>query len=229
MGEIVLVRHAQAGFGQTNYDELSPLGQQQASALGQWWQKTAAFSHDTCVWTGTLCRQQQTAALALSATALQTHIDSGLDEFDFSDILRQYRPDFATPEHIASWLATQPQPYQAFQRVFTAACEQWVQGTHDHCYQEPWAQFQQRVTLSLNKMLAHSCRHHLVFSSGGVIALIMAHALQLPPERSLSLNAVLWNTSISRLLYTQHQLSLLEFNSIAHLEVLGDRRWRSHR
>ena len=35
MATIYLIRHGQASFGKANYDELSDLGQQQATRLGQ--------------------------------------------------------------------------------------------------------------------------------------------------------------------------------------------------
>jgi len=35
MGTLYLVRHGQASFGAANYDQLSPLGQQQCGQLGR--------------------------------------------------------------------------------------------------------------------------------------------------------------------------------------------------
>ena len=36
MGTIYLVRHGQASFGSDDYDQLSPLGEEQSWHLGQW-------------------------------------------------------------------------------------------------------------------------------------------------------------------------------------------------
>ena len=59
MSTLYMIRHGQASFGQTNYDRLSPKGEQQAHIV----------AHHFCrlnngfdaVYTGTLMRQQQTA------------------------------------------------------------------------------------------------------------------------------------------------------------------------
>lgn len=40
MTTIYLVRHGQASFGKTNYDELSENGEAQAKILGQYFKKT---------------------------------------------------------------------------------------------------------------------------------------------------------------------------------------------
>jgi len=60
MGHLYLVRHGQASFGAENYDQLSPLGQQQSVRLGQYW-RDKGLTFDT-VLTGTLQRQRQTYA-----------------------------------------------------------------------------------------------------------------------------------------------------------------------
>ena len=39
MSTLALVRHAQASFFADNYDQLSPVGEQQARLLGQYWVK----------------------------------------------------------------------------------------------------------------------------------------------------------------------------------------------
>jgi broad specificity phosphatase PhoE len=38
MGHLYLVRHGQASLGAADYDQLSPLGQQQSLRLGEHWQ-----------------------------------------------------------------------------------------------------------------------------------------------------------------------------------------------
>src|SRR5271168_3757589 len=42
MALLTLVRHGQASFMQDDYDKLSALGQQQSTALGQYWLRTQA-------------------------------------------------------------------------------------------------------------------------------------------------------------------------------------------
>ena len=86
MGHLYLVRHGQASFGEKDYDQLSPMGQQQSVRLGQYWQgKGLRFD---AVLTGTLKRHTQTYAgicegLHGAADAGATPLLwQGLNEFD---------------------------------------------------------------------------------------------------------------------------------------------------
>ena len=63
MGKILLVRHGQASLLSADYDQLSPLGAEQARLLGRWWAARGDAVHQ--VWSGSLKRQRDTA-LALS-------------------------------------------------------------------------------------------------------------------------------------------------------------------
>ena len=58
MGTLYLVRHGQASFGAENYDQLSPVGHQQAVRLGQFWRERG--QRFDAVITGTLQRHVQT-------------------------------------------------------------------------------------------------------------------------------------------------------------------------
>ncbi|MDP2256404.1 MAG: histidine phosphatase family protein [Polaromonas sp.] len=60
MGTLYLVRHGQASFGADDYDLLSPLGQQQAVRLGEYF-KYKGLTFEAAL-TGTLTRQRQTLA-----------------------------------------------------------------------------------------------------------------------------------------------------------------------
>ena len=58
MGQLFLVRHAQASLGEDNYDQLSPLGMRQSLRLGEYWRELG-LTFDT-VLCGTLQRHAQT-------------------------------------------------------------------------------------------------------------------------------------------------------------------------
>ena len=65
MATIYLFRHGQASFGADDYDKLSPLGERQATVLGQYLR-----DHDIALdaaYSGDLLRQRETAQLALAA------------------------------------------------------------------------------------------------------------------------------------------------------------------
>ena len=65
MGQLVLVRHAQASFFGASYDELSALGREQAAALGEHWARHGV-AYDR-VYVGPRRRHRQTYDLVAAA------------------------------------------------------------------------------------------------------------------------------------------------------------------
>src|SRR3990172_9166132 len=104
MSTLALVRHAQASFFSDNYDQLSPLGEEQARLLGQYWVRRGMRFDE--VYTGPRVRQIETAALAGEAFAkaglpwpeprfvdeLDEHHVDRLMKLKMNDIVEQY-PD----------------------------------------------------------------------------------------------------------------------------------------
>ncbi|HSK97883.1 MAG TPA: histidine phosphatase family protein, partial [Euzebyales bacterium] len=86
MSTLVLVRHGQATPFEAETDRLSPLGVRQAEAVAQYWCETGFDAHE--VHTGTLERQQRTAAVVAASMAAAGRpwppsvVDSGFDEYD---------------------------------------------------------------------------------------------------------------------------------------------------
>ncbi len=228
MTEIILIRHAQASFASEEYDQLSGLGHQQAQALGRWLQQTDV---DGCWWHGSMLRHRQTltACLPENRTAAANEL-SGLNEFDHEDIIRVHQPDLADHARLSHWLRQQKEPGRAFQKLFVAACEKWIT-LHDHAsYRESFAMFQSRVQTAIDTIKQHPAERQIMVSSGGVISLLIQQALGLDASRMLSLNWVLWNTSISRLrVRSNGHLQLVEFNSIPHLDQYPERNWKTYR
>ena len=62
---LTLVRHAQASFFPEDYDRLSPLGEQQARLLGEFWVRQGMRFDE--VYSGPRLRQRQTAEMAGAA------------------------------------------------------------------------------------------------------------------------------------------------------------------
>jgi broad specificity phosphatase PhoE len=59
----------------------------------------------------------------------------------------------------------------------------------------------------------------LVSTSGGVIAMALQRALQLPDSQTIATNWMVKNSSVTRLVYGRGKVSLATFNSLSHLEV----------
>ena len=83
MSELILIRHAQASFGEENYDKLSNLGHKQARLLGGFF-KDLKINPDKVV-IGTQVRHLQTLEGFGLTCKIEKH--SGWNEYDFKDLL----------------------------------------------------------------------------------------------------------------------------------------------
>ena len=228
MTTIYLVRHAQASFGGTDYDRLSEVGLRQAALLGQWWKRIDVRLDG--VRSGAQLRQRQSARACLEAMGsadIDPEIDAALNEYDHDEVLRRHRPDLGDAAALARFLAGEKEPRRAFHRVFAQAVERWIGGAHDADYRESWTAFRARCTQALQALAAGAKSEGrgatAVFTSGGPITVACQAALDIPDARILDLNWSLLNAGVTQLRASRAGLRLAHFNSIAHLEVAGDR------
>ena len=86
MAELYLIRHAQASFGMSDYDRLSPMGCRQAGALGEYFRDCAI--HFDAVYSGELERQRRTAKIVLGLQPDNVHheIDQRLNEIEIDKV-----------------------------------------------------------------------------------------------------------------------------------------------
>jgi broad specificity phosphatase PhoE len=143
MSRLILVRHAQASFFADCYDQLSPLGECQARALGEHWLRLG-FTFDEVI-VGPRKRQIQTEHIVRSVYNAnqepwpQAQIRPEFDEHCVDQLLEepleklmQFHPALE-PLAIEYRNATVPDHIQrSFQRLFEAACHLWCaaeQGT----------------------------------------------------------------------------------------------------
>lgn len=224
MSELILVRHGQASFGADSYDKLSPTGLHQAQLLAQHWH--ALGEQFDVSYAGTLIRQQETAAALQSRVkAASPVIHAGLNEYNGEPLLRIYLRDFATQEGFPAGLSLPIKDRKTFQHVLEAATLHWINGTlqpdaSDSDF-ESWKHFQSRVHNTLNELMQ---RHTggarvLISTSGGVIALALQRALNLPDNHTMETNWMVYNSSVTRLVYGRGKVSLGCFNALPHLET----------
>jgi broad specificity phosphatase PhoE len=199
---IYMIRHGQACFGHDEYDRLSPLGTKQARVLAGRLLDTQ-FRPDA-IYSGTLLRQTAPAQEVISAAAFP---DMVKDDPSFEDDLPRMHTD-----------------KDSFKRIFEAAMFRWVAGPFDAPGVESWHDFRARVARSLRCIMKKHGRGKTiaVFTSGGPIAASLSEVLGIPGEKALWLNWQIINTSMTRYMYRQEQITLAGFNSIAHLELAGD-------
>ncbi len=229
MGQIFLVRHAQASFASDDYDRLSPLGLEQSRLLGAWLARCGQrFTH--CAH-GTLRRQSQSAeaCLAEMPAALRppgpSIVDPGFDEYDSADVIVRHRPDLGDRAAMQRFIVASEDPRRAFQEVFAVAMQRWASGDHDGEYRESWRAFRARCVAALERTVARAgaSQDLVVFSSGGPIAAICQHLMGLADAKAIELNWSLVNSSMTRLLYGRGRISVHVLNAYPHLEAAGQR------
>lgn len=220
MGAIYLLRHGQASFGSNNYDQLSPVGHQQAKVLGSAL-KARGVKPDVLI-SGTMQRHQETAAGALGelgvALPLQHH--AGVNEFDHENVIEVAEPRYVDKLVMMSDMAASGDPRRTFQKFFQDAVARWVGGNHDDEYKEPWSVFKLRVVSALEDLVKATTPKGstLVFTSGGTISVICAHLLGLNDAQAFTINWTLANVGITKLQAGRDGLHLISVNEHAHVE-----------
>ncbi len=187
MGEIILIRHGQASFLAADYDDLSPLGIEQARRLGSWWRDEGRQPHRIVA--GGMRRHRQTAEACLeglgrAAGGSGVTIDPDLNEFDHEDIVAVYRPDLANHAAIARFVESSPDPARAFQEIFRQSVARWTSGTFDAEYREPWPTFRDRCEAGFARVVrsVEQGTSVAVFTSGGPISVALHKLLGMAEE-----------------------------------------------
>ncbi|WP_448211788.1 histidine phosphatase family protein [Colwellia sp. MEBiC06753] len=206
MASIYLVRHGQASFGQENYDQLSALGHDQARLLGESFaDKGVVPSH---IYAGNMLRHQQTqlnCLQALGANHLASQVSPNWNEFDHQQVLAAYNAEFASPSRMLQIFSKAANPNAEFITVFQKALNQWIQGETQQGYTESWQQFIQRVQQGLAHVVANTAKGEtsLVFTSGGVISVVVMLLLAIPEQQFLKLNMNMANCGVTKLKVTK--------------------------
>lgn len=227
MGQILLIRHAQASFGAEDYDVLSELGREQSAILGR---RLRALEGIERIVHGAMVRQRHTAELACGEIddPPPLHSDPRWDEYDHEAMLDCAWPSQADKDAFAEAMAAAPDPRRLFQQHFEQALDRWTGGDHDEEYPEPFGAFVARVHEALRAVAAAADGTVVVLTSGGVVSAVCARLLGLPPDRWARLNRVIVNTGITKVVQGRGGLNLITVNDHAHLED-GDARLITYR
>lgn len=234
MPSIVLVRHGQASFGADNYDHLSELGRRQAVATGVFLAR-AGIRPDR-VYSGHLSRQIDTASLALKSMGCLPEMErlEAFNEYDSDGVFAAFLPT-VLEDHPDIRDQITPEDYSAlkdrrlFRRLFFPVMTRWIEGQGEvsprgNVAHEPWIDFYARVVSGLDQVAQSLTDQEcaVIFTSGGVIAASVVHALGLDHTRSPEFNWRTANASVTRLIHTDARLELEGYNNYAHLQSKDD-------
>jgi broad specificity phosphatase PhoE len=221
MSSVFLVRHGQASFGASNYDELSAAGITQARLLAGHW-RSLGIALDA-VYCGTLRRQVDTARVLLDRYAAdgiampEPIIDPAFNEYSFQPLLMAHALRTTGSEH-PDW-ARFKADQRAFYAFFEDAVLAWTRGEID-AGGESWPAFQARCVDGLERVFGALGRGQAVavFSSGGPIGVMVQRLLDLSDVATIRLKFTLYNAAVSQVLHDGNRATLTSFNTVAHLE-----------
>ena len=239
MSQLILVRHGQASFLSDNYDQLSPLGEEQSRLLGDFWaRRNVTFD---ALFTGPRERQIKTgeivvdsyrkAGLEIPALVLLEEFD----EYDADGIVRHLLPQLIEQDDRYRQLQsafkqseTSADKHKNFQKLFEAITAKWVRGEVLSPEVESFADFHARVRRGLERATAGagSGKRVAVFSSGGAISVSIQLATKAPEHVVIEFNWRIRNCSLNEIVFTKDRFSLDVFNAIPHLD---DPRFHTYR
>jgi len=215
MSLLLLLRHGQARFGAAHYDVLTELGERQAIETGAYFARAGTRFDEVQI--GPKRRHAATAAAVLremrDAPAPITM--SQLDEFaEAAEILVAAAQICGLS---AADISTRPRVEQL--RHYDAAISAWMEGRVHLTGRLTAASFRKEIADWLREVVARPVRSQniLVVTSAGVIATAVAEVLELPVKRMSRFTRVLRNASLTEIAFSAGRVSLVSFNSVAHL------------
>lgn len=221
MASIILIRHGQASFGATDYDQLSGLGCRQAQVLSDYF-SDCGITLDA-IYSGTLKRQRQTAEIATKSQPSGTpfHIDPRLNE-----IRNNEQFEFLLPEviqrnpPIAELVEKAKNDSKSYQKVLEQVFQLWISGKSDVSAIQSWQEYSGQVKEAMQDLIERegSGKNIGLFTSGGTIATIVSQVLGLDGSFAYHLYEPVISASMTRLLYNQKKVSLSSFNDYSFLQ-----------
>ena len=221
MGNLYLVRHGQASFGAADYDNLSPLGQQQSERLGVYF-KSQGKRFDG-VLTGSLRRHAQTWQ-GIAQGAQYSHapeIWPGLNEYDSEAVVRAIHPE-------PLGKADTPESYRHHFRLLRDGLKQWMLGATQPQGMPSYPEFVRGVTSALDHIRTQYAGNVLLVSSGGPISTAVGHLLGTAAEMTIELNFHIRNTSVTQFTFNPKRHVLVSYNNLPHLDDPAYASWETY-
>ena len=144
MSELYLVRHAQASFGATNYDQLSDLGHQQSRWLGEHF-AMRGVNFDTFV-VGDMQRHHQTMdgiCAGMEREGSERLVLPGLNEYNFTEMTEAYGLSHCD-DPLYQQIAADPSDRKNYYRLLRKVLTVWTRDEIPNVA-ETWLDFKARV------------------------------------------------------------------------------------
>lgn len=224
MATIYLVRHGQASFGSENYDQLSPLGQQQADITGEYFARIGVqFDR---VYSGDLSRQRETCerVVASQPAGVEHVIDSRFNELRNDEQVEKLAPVVTeTNPRIGALLEKGLSSSKDYQKVIEAVFNYWVSNDCSAYGIQGWPEYSGLVRDAVKQvMLTEGSGKTIgIFTSGGTIATAVAQVLGLDGDHTYKFYEPIFNCSVTQLFYSGENISLSYFNDRSFLQMLG--------
>ena len=211
MGTLYLVRHGQASFGADDYDQLSPLGEQQCAQLGRYFGERGIRFEAALV--GSLRRQAQSLQniqLGLGS-ALATQVWPGLNEYDSEAVIRTVHPGPLVKP-------TNAEEVRQHFRLLRDGLTRWMAGEVAPIGMPSHADFVAGITAALDHVRSQHEGDVLLVSSGGPISTAVGQVLGAPASSVIDLNMRIRNSSVTEFAFTPKRHMLLGYNAVPHLD-----------
>jgi broad specificity phosphatase PhoE len=217
MPTVLLVRHGQASFGAADYDVLSELGRRQADIVAA--SLVERGYRPARLYSGTLRRQQETAAAFRALGAPELEVEPRWDEFDTDDVLTH---------HSESSLRIQGNgdgetlTNRGFQAALEPALAEWVAHAERSPTSQTWPQFSGAGPAALGDLAADlgPGETAVIVTSGGAIAAVVGALLGAPAEVFAALNRTLVNAGVTKIAIGSSGTNVLSVNDHSHLELV---------
>lgn len=223
MSTLFVVRHGQASFMSDDYDQLSPLGYQQAETLGQYW-VNLGMRFDN-VYIGPLKRHQQTEQGVAKIYRehglpwLEAEMLPEFKEHEGPEVTDYMLPKLAESEPaIREWMKKGDQ--RSYLKAYQAVMQKWAQEEIILDQFESWRCFRTRVERGIKLIMARSLprQNVVVFTSGGPVGAAIGFALGLNDEQVMELSWIVRNATYSEFRFSKDRFSLSTFNTLPHFE-----------
>ncbi|WP_136636363.1 histidine phosphatase family protein [Pseudooceanicola onchidii] len=209
MPTLYLIRHGQASFGADDYDVLSPIGHEQAEALGHWFRQEGITPDLTAH--GTLRRQKETLAGILKGLGVDSTPEEhpGLDEFDFGALLKAKYAAGGEPDGMMT-------DHKSHFRTLRTTVAEWQRDEIPNP-PETWAQFTTRVDQACTALMRDGVETVFAVSSGGAIGQAVSALLETPGLHQTKMQLQMKNTAITRFVWTPRAKYFHGFNETPHI------------